>query len=48
MPLSIIGLGFISLFQGLVVQEMLNDALVTPQVTSDVLSRYLHAVIGES
>ncbi len=48
MPLSIIGLGFISLFQGLVVQEMLNGTLVKPQVTSDVLSRYVHAVVGES
>lgn len=46
MPLPIIGLGFGSLLQGLVLQEMLNAAL-TPQVTSEVLSRYVHAVIND-
>ena len=47
MPLSIVGLGFISLLQGLVLQEMLNGTLITPQVTSDLLSRYVHALVAE-
>lgn len=45
--LSSIGLGFVALFQGLVLQEILNGELVTPEVTSDMLSRYIHAVIGK-
>lgn len=47
MPLPIIGLGFGSLLQGLVLQEMLNSTL-TPEVTSEVLSRYVYALIGEN
>jgi AcrR family transcriptional regulator len=46
-PISIIGIGFYSLVQGLVLQEMLNDSLVTPKVTNELLSVYLHAVLGE-
>ena len=46
-PLSIIGIGFYSLAQGLVLQEMLNGDLVTPKVSTDLLAIYLRAVLGE-
>jgi len=46
-PLSIMGIGFYSLVQGLVLQEMLNANCVTPKVSTDLLGIYLHAVLGE-
>jgi AcrR family transcriptional regulator len=45
-PFPIIGIGFYSLVQGLVLQEMLNGNLVTPKVTNDLLRFYLHALMG--
>jgi hypothetical protein len=46
LPLSIIGIGFSSLFQGLALEEMLNCKLVTPMVSSELLKIYLDAVLG--
>jgi AcrR family transcriptional regulator len=45
-PLSVIGIGFYALIQGLLLQEMLNGKLVTPKVTEDRLKAYLHAELG--
>ena len=42
-PLSDIAVGFYSLVQGLLLQEMLNSKLVTPKVVADRLKTYLHA-----
>lgn len=47
LPPSIIGLGFGALFQGLILQEMLNGKLVTPQVTSDMLRLYIYGVLDK-
>ena len=47
-PPSIMGIGFTSLVQGLVLQEMLNGDLITPKVSNELLSIYLHAILGES
>ncbi len=44
---SIIGIGFTSLVQGIILQEILNGHLITPQVTNELISIYLHAVVGE-
>lgn len=44
LSLRIIGLGFGILFQGLVLQEMLDGELVTPQVTTDMLRHYIYSV----
>jgi AcrR family transcriptional regulator len=45
-PLPIIGIGFYSLFQGLMLEEKLNGKLVTPRVSSELLKIYLDAVLG--
>lgn len=47
LPLSVIGVGFYSFIQGLILQGMLNSKLVTPKVTTDLLKNYLHAALGD-
>jgi AcrR family transcriptional regulator len=47
LSLSSIGIGFYSLIQGLILQEMVNGKRVTPKVTADLLKTYLHAVLGD-
>jgi AcrR family transcriptional regulator len=47
LPLSVIGVGFYALTQGLILQEMLNSKLVTPKATTELLKAYLYAVIGD-
>jgi AcrR family transcriptional regulator len=47
LPPSIIGLGFGALFQGLILQEMLNGKLVTPEVISDMLRLYIYGVLDK-
>lgn len=46
-PLEIIAMGFGILFQGFALQEILSSPLVTPKVTSDMLNRYVHAMISD-
>jgi hypothetical protein len=47
LPRSVIGLGFTSLVQGFVLQEMLNEDLISPKISNELLGIYLHAVFGE-
>ncbi len=47
LPPAIISLGFGCLFQGLALHEMLNGKLVTPEISSEILLRYIHAVMGK-
>jgi AcrR family transcriptional regulator len=46
LPLSVIGIGYYALVQGLALQEMLNSNLVTPKVRSQLLTIFLHAFLG--
>jgi AcrR family transcriptional regulator len=45
-PLPIIGIGFYTLIQGLMLEEKLNGKLVTPRVSSELLKIYLDAILG--
>jgi AcrR family transcriptional regulator len=46
-PLSVVGIGYYSLVQALILQEVLNGEQVTPKVSADLLKIYLHAVLGD-
>lgn len=44
-PLSVIGIGYYSLIQGLALHEMLRNTQITPRIRLELLSRFLHAIL---